>query len=300
MANFYHTKSIAEAHQFLGISSPAHPLITIIREWPKVDFDFANTKMTSDLYIVGCKGGKGTMRYGRNNYDYQEGTMVFTAPKQVLAFDITEENISYAGWTIFFHPDLIRKSELGKAIKTYAFFDYSIHEALHVSEKEKQILNDFVRHIEVEINQNIDKHSQELIITNLQSILRYCQRFYDRQFFTRSNLNKDYLIRFEEYLESYFASPILVEKGLPSVAQCGDALNMSAHYLSDLLKAETGRSAKDHIHDFIIERAKSLLLSSNASVSEIAYGLGFDYPQHFTKLFKSKTGFNPTDYRELN
>ena len=300
MTTFYHTKSVSEAHQFLRMKPPAHPLITIIREWPQVEnFDAVNTKVTSDLYIIGCKGGAGSMRYGRNVYDFEEGTMVCTAPKQVLAFDGVEEHNSHEGWTIFFHPDLIRTSELGKTIKEYAFFDYAVHEALHLSEKEKQILSDLVRHIEIEINQNIDRHSQELIVSTLQSILKYCQRFYDRQFFTRTNLNKDYVVRFEQYLNEYFASEVLTEKGFPTVSQCGKALGMSPSYLSDLLRTETGRSAKDHIHDFIIERAKTLLLSSRASVGEIAYSLGFEYPQHFTKLFKAKTGFNPTDYKTV-
>ena len=300
MSKFYHTKSISEAHQFLGMQPPAHPLITIIREWPQVDFDFANTKMTSDLFIVGMKGGAGSIMYGRNSYDYDKGTMVFTAPKQALTFNNNIDYTSYKGWTILFHPDLIRKSVLGREIDKFSFFDYSVNEALHISDKEHNLLNDFVRHIEIEINQNIDKHSQELIITNLHSILKYCQRFYDRQFFTRSNLNKDYVILFEKYLENYFSSELLSNNGLPTVAHVGEALNMSARYLSDLLKVETGRTAKDHIHDFIIEKAKTLLLGSNTSVSEIAYGLGFDYPQHFGKLFKLKTGLNPTDFRTLN
>ncbi len=279
---------------------PAHPLITIIREWPEIDFDFANTKMTGDLYIIGVKGNVGSMRYGRNTYDFEEGTMVFTAPKQVLLIEKGEHSSNYEGWTILFHPDLIRTSELDRTIKEYAFFEYAVHEALHLSEKEKQILNDFVHHIEIEINQNFDKHSQELIIANVQSILKYCQRFYDRQFFTRTNLNKDYVVRFEKYLKEYFASDNLMDKGLPTVAECGEALNMSARYLSDLLKAETGRSAKDYIHDYIIEKAKTLLLASNSSVSEVAYQLGFEYPQHFSKFFKAKTGYNPTDFRNVN
>lgn len=300
MSIFYHTKSISEVHQFLGINPPDHPLITIIREWPKVDFDFTNTKITSDLFIISMKGGVGTIGYGRSSYDYDKGTMVFTSPKQALTFDSNMDYASYSGWTILFHPDLIRKSVLGNEIDKFSFFDYSVNEALHISEKEYNILNDFVRHIEIEIQQNMDKHSQELIITNLQSILKYCLRYYDRQFFTRTNLNKDYVVLFEKHLEKYFASDKLADMGLPTVSQCGEALNMSARYLSDLLKVETGRSAKDHIHDFIIEKAKTLLLGSNTSISEVAYSLGFDYPQHFSKLFKLKTGLNPTDFRTLN
>jgi AraC-like DNA-binding protein len=256
--------------------------------------------MTSDLFIVGMKGGTGTIGYGRSTYDYENGTMVFTAPKQALTFDSSIDYTNHTGWTILFHPDLIRKSILGTEITSFSFFDYAVNEALHISEKEQNILNDFIRHIEIEINQNIDKHSQELIISNLHSILKYCQRFYDRQFFTRTNLNKDYVVQFEKYLENYFVSEKLSNNGMPTVADCGKALNMSGRYLSDLLKIETGRGVKDHIHDFIIEKAKTLLLGSNASISEVAYGLGFEYPQHFAKLFKLKTGQNPTDFRTLN
>ena len=173
MSTFYHTNSVTQVHQFLGMQPPAHPLITIIREWPQLDFDFTNLKVTRDLFIISCKGSAGKMGYGRNTYDFQEGTLVFASPKQVLTFDDTEENTNNSGWTIFFHPDLLRKSSLGNEIKGFAFFDYAVTEALHLSEKEKQILNDFVRHIEIEINQNIDKHSKELIISNLQSILKY-------------------------------------------------------------------------------------------------------------------------------
>lgn len=300
MSLFYHTKSISEVHQFLGINPPLHPLITIIREWTKVDFDFTNTKITSDLYMVSMKGTAGSIGYGRSTYDYDKGTMVFIAPKQALTFERNIDYASYSGWTILFHPDLVRKSILGSEINRIPFFDYTVNEALHISEKEYNILNDFVQHIEIEIYQNMDKYSQDLIITNLHSILKYCQRFYDRQFFTRTNLHKDYIILFTKYLENYFASEKLSHNGLPTVAHCGEALNMSARYLSDLLKVETGKSAKDHIHNFIIEKAKTLLLASNTSISEVAYGLGFDYPQHFSKLFKLKTGLNPSDFRTLN
>jgi AraC-like DNA-binding protein len=300
VSTFFHITSISEVHHFLGIKPPAHPLITVIREWPVLDFDFTNTKITSDLFIISMKGGTGTIGYGRSTYDYENGTMVFTAPKQALTFDSNIDYKKLTGWTILFHSDLIRKSVLGSEISKYTFFGYAVNEALHISDKERNILNDFVRHIEIEINQNIDKHSQELIISNVHSILKYCERFYDRQFFTRTNLNKDYVVLFEKYLEKYFSSEKFAEKGIPTVAHCGEALNMSARYLSDLLKVETGRSAKDHIHDFIIEKAKTLLLGTNITISEIAYTLKFEYPQHFSKLFKARTGTNPTDYRTLN
>ena len=301
MSDFFHIKSVAEVHRLFGLEKPLHPLITIIREWPDVDFDFGNAKVTSDLYLMGMKGNvKGSFSYGRNSYDYEEGTLAFIAPNQVTTFDDTDTKLDRNGWNILFHPDLIRKSELGKTIKDYSFFEYDINEALHTSEKEKQILSELVQRIEIELEQNIDKHSQELIIVNLESILKYCHRYYDRQFYTRTNLNKDFIVRFEKYLEVYFASEELKNNGLPTVMQCGKALNMSGRYLSDLLKLETGRSAKDHIHSYIIEKAKTLLLNSNSAVSEVAYDLGFEYPQHFSKLFRAKTGNSPSEYRNMN
>jgi AraC-like DNA-binding protein len=301
MSDFFHIKSVGEVHHFLGLEKPLHPLITIIRDWPEIDFDFSTIKMTSDLYLIGLKGNvRGAFKYGRSSYDYEEGTLAFLAPNQVLTFDETDKNLDIGGWTIIFHPDLIRKSELGKTIKEYSFFDYDVNEALHVAEKEKQMLAALVQLIETELEQNIDKHSQELMIVNLESILKYCRRYYDRQFYTRTNQSKDLVLRFEAYLETYFTTANLVETGLPTVTQCGKALHLSGSYLSDLLKLETGKSAKDHIHSYIIEKAKTLLLNSNTSVGHIAYELGFEYPQHFSKLFKSKTGTNPSEYRNLN
>jgi AraC-like DNA-binding protein len=301
MSDFYHIKSISQIHTLFGLEKPLHPLITIIREWPSIDFDFGNIKMTSDMYLLGMKGNvKGTFKYGRNNYDYEEGTLAFIAPNQVTTFDDADSELDKNGWNIIFHPDLIRKSELGKTIKNYSFFEYGLHEALHISDKEKKILAELVQRIEIELQQNIDKHSMELIIVNLQSIIKYCHRYYDRQFYTRTNLNKDFIVRFERFLETYFASEELKNSGPPTVTQCGKALNMSGRYLSDLLKMETGRSAKDHIHFFIIEKAKTLLLNSDSPISEVAYDLGFEYSQHFSKLFKSKTSLSPSEYRNLN
>lgn len=301
MADFFHIKSISEVHSLFGLAKPLHPLITVIKDWPKIDFNFGDTKMVSDLYLLGMKGNvKGSFKYGRNTYDYEEGTLAFMAPNQVAQFDNENSEMDENGWNILFHPDLIRKSELGKTIKNYSFFNYELSEALHVSDKEKEMLTELVQRIQIELEQNIDKHSQELVIVNLESILKYCSRYYDRQFYTRTNLNKDFIVRFEEFLENHFNSEDLVEKGIPSVTECGKALNMSGSYLSDLLKLETGRSAKDHIHTYIIEKAKTLLLSSEFSVGEVAFDLGFEYAQHFSKLFKSKTGVSPIEFRNLN
>jgi AraC-like DNA-binding protein len=301
MSDFFHLKSIAELHRLFGLEKPLHPLITIVKEWPEIDFDFQNIKMTSDLYVIGLKGNvRGTFKYGRNSYDYEEGTLVFMAPNQVATFDDADAELDKNGWNIFFHPDLIRKSTLANTIKEYSFFNYGTNEALHVSDKEKKMLTDFVQRIETELEQNIDKYSQDLILANLESLLKYCLRYYDRQFYTRTNLNKDLVDRFNKFLQHYFSSDQFKQNGLPTVGKCGEALNISGSYLSDLLRLESGRSAKDHIHDFIIEKAKNLLLGTNNPISEIAYNLGFEYPQHFTKLFKSKTGLNPTNYRTLN
>ena len=302
MGEFYRIQSISEVHQMFGLAKPTHPLITIIRKWPQVDFDFGNTKLTSDLYLLSMKGKmKGsTFQYGKNSHDFDDGTLVFIAPNQVASFEDPIEELDDSGWSILFHPDLIRKSELGKDIKNYSFFNYETNEALHVSDKEKQSLLELVKKIDLELNQNIDKHSQDIIIQNIESILKYSNRYFDRQFYTRTNLNKDFVSKFEQYLQSYFTSSDLSEKGIPSVKQCGEAMNMSGSYLSDLLKIETGSSAKDHIHSYLIEKAKTTLLNSNSSISEIAFGLGFEYPQHFSKLFKGKVGLSPTEYRNLN
>jgi AraC-like DNA-binding protein len=302
MADIYRIKSVSEVHQMFGLDKPKHPLITIIRKWPQIDFDFGNVKLTSELYLLSMKGKmKGTtFQYGKNSYDFDDGTLVFLAPNQVASFADPIEELDDSGWTILFHPDLIRKSELGKAIRNYSFFNYETNEALHLSDKEKQSLFELVKKIDLELNQNIDKHSQEIIIQNLESILKYSNRYYDRQFYTRTNLNKDFVSKFEQYLQSYFSSSDLSEMGIPSVKQCGEAMNMSGSYLSDLLKIETGSSAKDHIHSYLIEKAKTTLLNSNSTISEIAFGLGFEYPQHFSKLFKGKVGFSPSEYRNLN
>jgi AraC-like DNA-binding protein len=302
MAEFYHIKSISEVNQLFGLDKPVHPLITIIRQWPKIDLDFSQLKITSDLYLLSMKGKiKGTtFRYGRNSYDFEEGTLVFMAPNQVAEFLEPIEELDDSGWSILFHPDLIRKSSLGQTIKEFTFFDYDVNEALHLSEKEKSFLLSLVEKIGQEINQNLDKHSHELIIHNLETILKYSHRYFDRQFYTRSNLNKDIVSRFEKFLNDYFASNERLSEGIPTLKKCGNALNMSGSYLSDLLRIETGKSAIDHIHSYLIQNAKTLLLNSEITINEVAFELGFTYPQHFSKLFKSKTGFSPTAYRSLN
>lgn len=300
MTEFIHIQSISQLHQLMEIEKPVHPLISVVRHSKDMKISYGNARFNSDLYFISLKENiKGSFKYGRNAYDFEEGTLLFVAPGQVMS---SNEDIEpdLGGWSIFFHPNLIQKSSLGTTIKDYHFFNYDTHEALHLSEKEKATLTECVLKIEEEINQNIDKHSQELIVHNIESILKYGLRYYDRQFAVRSNQNQDYLSKFEAFLKHYFNNRQQIESGIPTVEICGKAMNMSGKYLSDLLKAETGKSLLEHIHLFIIEQAKSTLLNSNLSVSEISYSLGFDYPQHFSKLFKTKTGLSPSEYRHLN
>ncbi|MEE4000739.1 helix-turn-helix domain-containing protein [Tenacibaculum sp. FZY0031] len=255
-----------------------------------------------DLYIINLKSGLGrTCLYGRNTYDYQEGTMVFMAPNQTIKVDSSIETPNLSeNWILLFHPDLIRKSELGNKIEQYSFFNYDVHEALHISDYEKNLLNQIINNIENEYSQNIDTHSQELIISNIKMILDYCTRFYDRQFYTRTNFNKDIVAKFNAELKTYYSSQLPLEIGIPTVKYLGEKMNISPYYLSDLLKKETGRNTIEHVHFYIIDKAKTNLLNSTKSISEIAYELGFEYPQHFAKLFKNKTGLSPTEYRSLN
>lgn len=302
MEEIIRINSIAEVHGFLKQDKPPHPLITVIRKWPELGSEPLQLKFASDLYYLALKRDiSGSFKYGRNSYDYQEGTMVFMGPGQVATFSLPgKTSAPHGGWAILFHPDLIRQSPLGEHIHQYSFFSYETNEALHLAEKEREFLNTLANTIEQEINQNMDRHSQALIIQNLETILKYSQRYYDRQFYTRSNLSKDVVTHFERFLQDYFSSPELAAKGMPSVETCGAALSMSGAYLSDLLRTETGKSAKDHIYRYLLDKAKTALLNSSESVSQVAYRLGFEYPQHFSKLFKTKTGMSPTEYRNLN
>ena len=243
----------------------------------------------------------GRLKYGREYCDFEEGTLVCIAPNQVGYIDNEgEEQNKVEGWGLFFHPDLIRGTSLGNKMKEYSFFSYEVNEALHVSEKEKQTLYDCITKIETELSQNIDHHSRNLIVSNIELLLNYCVRYYDRQFITRKNKSQDILIKFENVLTDYFQSGKLKGNGLPTVKYCAEQLFLSSNYLSDLLKKETGKNAQDHIHHYLIEEAKNSLLNSKATVSEIAFNLGFEYPQYFSKLFKSKTGKTPAEYRNPN
>lgn len=276
-----------------------HPLVNV------VDLSKASPRTRGryrfGFYTVFLKDIKcGDLRYGCNFYDYEEGTLVFVAPGQILGGESDGAQFQPKGKILVFHPDLIRGTALGKHIQDYTFFSYDVHEALHLSEAERKIIFDCFGKIEFELQHAIDKHSKTLIVSNIELFLNYCTRFYDRQFITREVSHKGVLELFENMLNGYFQSEKPQTLGLPSVGYCADELNLSANYFGDLIKKETGRSAQEYIQAKLIDTAKEKIFDATKSVSEVAYELGFKYPQHFTRLFKQRVGQTPQEYRMLN
>ena len=296
-----HTKSIAEIRAVFGLDKPTHPLITIL-DTEKLAYreETVGKRFSSDLYCIALKDSNCGIDYGRNSYDFDDGVLIFTAPKQVIKVKKTQEINQVKGWMIYFHPDLIRNTALGSKIDAYNFFNYEVHEELHLSENEQNTLNQIVQLIQDEIKERIDNHSQQVLVSNIELLLNYSKRFYQRQFNTRSANNIDIVSRVELLLKGYYSKNQLIEKGQPTIQYLADHCHLSASYLSDLLAKETGRSAKDHINDFLVDKAKHLLLSSTDSISGIAYTLGFNYPHYFGRLFKQKTGKTPQEYRQMN
>lgn len=294
--------TISQAHNALGLPKPSHPLVSIVQQKDlKTDLIPVGARVRVDLFQIWLKQGlECQMGYGRNTYDFQEGTLAFMKPGQVVSAPETVDHQTVEGYLIMFHPDLLRKSPLSEAINQFSFFNYEVHEALHISDHEKQVLYDIILKMKSEINQNIDKHSQAIIVSNLELFLGYCTRYYDRQFFTRTNLNQELLTQFNDVLHEYFKTDKQIELGLPTVSYCAGELNMSSNYLGDLFKKETGKTAQDQIQEFLINKAKNKLLGTTEKLSKIAYSLGYEYPQHFSKVFKRKTGQTPSAYRQLN
>lgn len=292
--------SIEELNDHNG-KATAHPLVTVLdlsksQPGPVVKIHF-------ELYGIFLKDAKcSAVKYGRKYYDYQNGTLVFVAPGQIVEIEDENEGGLHqpSGWVLFFHPDLIRGTSLGQAIKEYTFFSYHVNEALHLSETERLFVLDCFEKIQTEIERPVDKHSKKLIADNIELFLNYCIRFYDRQFIIREHSNRGIVEKFESLLDDYFNSERLILAGLPSVAYCAEKLNVSAKYFGDLIKKETGKSALDCIQLRLIELAKERIFDTGKSVSEIAYELGFKYPQHFSRLFKQKVGVSPNEYRHLN
>ncbi len=293
--------NISDINNFVK-SKTNHPLVAVV-DFSKVDeYIEDGTRLSADFYTIMFKNYcANKLRYGRQSFDFQEGSLICIAPKQVLIMDNEiEKKDDMMGWGLFFHPDLLRGTSLGNKMDDYTFFSYETSEALHLSDKEKQILYDCVQNIENELQENIDSHSQNLIVTNIELLLNYCLRYYGRQFITRKSGNSSTVNQIDQLLKAYFKSDKLAELGLPTVKFLAENVHLSASYLSDLLKKETGMSAQDHIHYHIIEEAKKVLLNTDNSVSEVAYSLGFEYPQYFSKLFKQKTGHTPGEFRSLN
>ncbi|RKS14498.1 AraC family transcriptional regulator [Flavobacterium sp. 120] len=281
-----------------------HPLISVI-DFSKADERSWEGEKTVRIYYgfycIFLKDIKcGDLRYGCNYYDYQEGTLVFVAPGQVMEVETDGKVYQPKGHALVFHPDLIHGTSLFKSINDYNFFSYNANEALHLSERERQIVLDSFSKIQLELQLGVDKHSKKLIASNIELFLNYCERFYDRQFITRENVNKGILEKFEEVLNSYFTTDKPNTIGLPSVAYCADELHLSANYFGDLIKKETGKSAQEYIQNKIIDVAKDKILVDHLTVNEVAYQLGFKYPQHFSRLFKQRVGYTPNEYRSLN
>lgn len=281
-----------------------HPLVTVI-DFSKADpIDWGNAdtiKFTYGLYCIFLKDIKcGDMKYGCQYYDYQSGTLVFFAPGQVTEMKNPGLPVQPQGYGLFFHPDLLLGTQLGQNINKYKFFDYATHEALHLSDTERKMILDCFVKIEFELQQPTDKHSKKLISSNIELFLDYCQRFYDRQFITRDTANRGVLEKFETLLNQYFESGYPQSAGLPTVAYFAKVLNLSANYFGDLIKKETGQSAKEYLLHKTMETAKKMMFESDKTINEVAVELGFKYPQHFTRLFKQQTGLTPNKYRNQN
>ncbi len=302
MSEIIHLQSIADLHKLFNLGNSQHPLVTVL-DFSKVKENLVkNTKITMDFYSIMFKNYcKNDFKYGRKSIDFQDGNLICIAPNQIIEIDNEiEDREDKMGWGLFFHPDLIRSTSLNDHLKNYRFFDYDISEALHLSDKEKNVLFECIQKIQIELQENIDVYSQYIIVSTIELLLNYCSRFYGRQMITRSQTNKTIIAQIEIILAGYFSNAKIKDRGLPSVKFLADNVHLSPSYLSDLLRKETGKNAQEHIHFYLIDEAKNLLLNSEKNVSEIAYDLGFEYPQYFNKLFKKKTGKTPMEYRNLN
>lgn len=302
MSEIIHLQSIADLNKLFDLGNSQHPLVTVLN-FSKVDEQLIkNSKITTDFYSIMFKNYcKNNFKYGRKAIDFQDGNLICIAPNQTIEIDNEiEDREDKMGWGLFFHPDLIRATSLNDNMKSYRFFDYDISEALHLSDKEKNVLYECIQKIQSELQENIDTHSQYIIVSTIELLLNYCSRYYGRQMITRSHTNKTIIAQIQIILTTYFSDIHLKDKGLPSVKFLADNVHLSPSYLSDLLRKETGKNTQEHIHFYLIEQAKNLLLNSEKNMNEIAFGLGFEYPQYFNKLFKKKTGKTPMEYRKLN
>jgi AraC family transcriptional regulator, transcriptional activator of pobA len=294
--------SISEKHRLLSLQEPLHPLVSVVRIADvRVVDDSVWEHFSLNFYCISLKRNLAAKaKYGRQYYDYDKGVMTFVAPNQVFSFDAPPvyDTGASAGYALFFHPDFLYRHPLAATIKNYGFFSYTLNEALHLSEKEEKDVEDIFLKIDEQL-QHIDKHTQDIILSQIDLLLNYSNRFYERQFLTRKAVNHDVLTKMEQLLNEYFEGDAPRQAGLPTVEYFANQLNLSAHYLSDLLRSLTGQSAQQHIQAKLIEKAKEYLSVTHLSVAEIAYNLGFGYPQSFNKLFKKKTNISPLVFRQM-
>ena len=290
--------SISELHRALGFPKPLHPMVSLV--------DYADIKtpvedlppsLMLNFYKISYKKNlHGKVKYGQNYYDFDEGGLSFVSPNQLIS--ASEEEQDYAGYTLLIHPDFLRNYPLGKKIKDFGFFSYSANEALHLSDKEKQIIVSVFNNIEQELTTTIDDFSQDVMISHIEVLLNYSNRFYKRQFITRKAISNDLLQQLDSLLTTYFDQEKSLLQGLPTVQYLSEQLNVSPRYLSDMLRSLTGQNSQQHIHNTLIEKSKVMLSSSNLSVAEVAYQLGFEHPQSFNKLFKRKTNLTPIEFKQ--
>ncbi|NNK90640.1 MAG: helix-turn-helix transcriptional regulator [Saprospiraceae bacterium] len=296
-----HFKTLSAYFDYMQLPRPEHPMLSVLcatgdnfLPCPKE----SSPPITHDCYSISLKKiVKGHLNYGRTRYDFTNGALIFMAPRQVLQWD-SSVVFEQKGFSINFHEDFLKGTELAKQIRKYGFFSYSANEALHLSPKEEKQIESIVEHIEMEYHNNQDAFSKDIIIAQLSTLLKYANRFYERQFINRKELSNNLLEQFNQHLDGYFESGLLEEKGIPRIEQIADKMLVSQRYLSDTLKKETGKTTTEHLQLYLIDEAKNILLNPNKSISEVAYELGFEYPQYFSRLFKKKEGLSPSEYRE--
>lgn len=299
MENVLQLDTVDKYNKLYGLET-LHPLVSVV-DLTRATKVVNHISMNYGVYALYLKQGKSCdIKYGRRNYDYQEGTIVSFAPGQVVQVSMVEQELHPKVYGLIFHPDLIRGTSLGQEIGKYGFFSYSANEALHLSERERGVVIDCLAKIQSELEHAIDHHSKQLIVANIELLLGYCMRFYERQFVTREVVNQDILARFEGLVNEYFQGEVAEREGLPSVKYFADKVYLSPNYFGDLVKKETGKSAQEYIQLHLLDVAKELIASTNLTISEIAYKLGFQYPQHFGRLFKKHIGVTPNRYRAAN
>jgi AraC family transcriptional activator of pobA len=295
----YYLNTVSELHHFLNIKKPTHPLVSVVNlDEVTVNVCEEMNTICYDFFTIYLKKNfDGKIKYGQQYYDFNDGIMTFFAPKQLFSIE-ESSSTKVEGWMLVFHPDFIQSYSLAKRIKEYGFFSYANNEALHLSDKEEIVISGLMQNLQQEIETMIDNYTQDVVVSHIDLLLNYCNRFYNRQFITRKKESSDLLLKFEYLLSAYYQNDDLSVSGLPTVQYFADKLFVSPHYLNDMLKNLTGQTTQQHIQNQLLEKAKELLSTTKLSVSEIAYRLGFEYPQSFSKVFKNKTNLTPLEFRQ--